>query len=156
MTRRPNATQRTLWMTMARLVAHLSRRADRAVRDAEGITLSEMTLMGQVRALGGAARMVDLAGRLQLTRAGITKIVDSLEARACLRREPDPADRRVVMARITEEGKAVLGRAEAAFEAELFAGLWDRLSARETRTASALLGRVQAELGLPGGALMPP
>ncbi len=63
-------------MGMARLVSHLAREAGQGVEAAEGINLSEMTLMGQVEALGGSARMA--ANRLQVSKPAITKIMDAL------------------------------------------------------------------------------
>ena len=76
---KPTSEQKSLWMGMARLVSHLAREAGQGVEAAEGINLSQMTLMGQVEALGGSARMVDLANRLQVSKPAITKIVDALE-----------------------------------------------------------------------------
>jgi DNA-binding MarR family transcriptional regulator len=143
-------------MTMARLVAHLSRRANRAVEEAEGITLSQMTALGQLRALGGSARMVDLSDRLQLTKAAITKVVDGLEAGGWIERRRDPGDRRVIAAHLTGGGREVLGRAEQVFEAVMREGLWTALTPDETAEAARILAKASSRLGVPGGAVLPP
>ena len=154
--KKPSLQERRLWMGMARLVSHLSRQASRDVQDAAGINLSEMTLMGQIRQLGGAARMVDLADHLQLTKPAITKIVGSLESSGCVQRGDDPSDGRVSLVSLTPLGASTLRRAGEAFERTMRAGLWSRLNAEETEQIAALLDRVQGELGLADGAVMPP
>ncbi|MFQ6672335.1 MAG: MarR family winged helix-turn-helix transcriptional regulator [Candidatus Tectimicrobiota bacterium] len=49
-----------------------------------------------------------ISENLLVSRANITGLIDSLEKRGYVRRRPDEADRRVVHAEITEEGRAVL------------------------------------------------
>ncbi len=153
---KPTSEQKRLWMGMARLVSHLAREAGQGVEAAEGINLSQMTLMGQVEALGGSARMVDLADRLQVSKPAITKIVDSLERLGYLKRGRSQSDRRVIHAELTPEGSRVRARAEAVFESTMQAGLWDHLTAEETSGMVILLERLQATLGLTQGSLMPP
>jgi DNA-binding MarR family transcriptional regulator len=62
--------------------------------------------------LGAAAerprRITELAGFLGLAQPRITAVVTSLEQRALVRREPDPADRRAVRILLTERGRALL------------------------------------------------
>jgi len=140
---------------MARLVGHLSRAAHQAVEEHEGITLSQMTLMGQIRGLGGSARMVDLARRIQLSKAAVTKLVDTLQRRGYLEREPDPNDRRVIRATLTPPGNAALERADTVFERVMQDGLWRHLSTAETKDIVAVLERLQQELGLARNAVMP-
>lgn len=152
----PTREQQRLWMGMARVVSHLSRRAGQAVHEAQGINLSEMTLMGQVRALGGAARMVDLATRLQVTKAAVTKIVDSLEGAGYIARNPDESDRRVVLVVLTDEGERVLARSGRVFESIMQEGLWDHLSESETEDVNGVFDRLQGRLGLHDGPVMPP
>ncbi len=50
----------------------------------------------------------ELGERLQVTRATVTGVVDSLERRGFVRRTPNPADRRSLTVAITAEGAAVL------------------------------------------------
>ncbi len=141
---------------MARLVTHLSKRAGTAVESAAELNLSEMTLLGHLRSQGGSARMVDLATHLQVTKAAVTKLVDSLERMNLIRRDADADDRRVTQVVLTAEAVPVLSAAEQAFEEEMRVGLWENLSDAETKALSKILGRVERKLGLSDGPIMPP
>jgi DNA-binding MarR family transcriptional regulator len=57
---------------------------------------------------GGATSQADLGRRVGLDRSDVTAVVTDLEARGCLERTPDPADRRRNLVRITAEGEAFL------------------------------------------------
>ena len=49
--------------------------------------------------------MTDLARAVSLTKAGLTALVDRLEKRGLLERSNDPADRRVIRIRLTNDGE---------------------------------------------------
>jgi DNA-binding MarR family transcriptional regulator len=55
-------------------------------------------------------RMRELAEHVVLTRTGMTRLVDRIEAAGLLRREPVPGDRRGAYAVLTDEGVALLRR----------------------------------------------
>jgi DNA-binding MarR family transcriptional regulator len=78
-----------------------------------------------------------MAAAAGVTRQAITKVVDDLERRGVVRREPDPVDGRGVIVRYTErglEGLAVARRRMAAMEADFAARIGaDRWA--EVRTA---------------------
>jgi len=152
----PTKEQRHVWMGMARLVSHLSHVANDAIEAAAGISLSEMTLMGQVRALDGSARMVDLASRLGVSKAAITKLVDSLERSGYLKRGTDPNDRRVSRIALTITGAKIASRAGASFEASMQDGLWDHMTKKETAEMLQTLEKIQAKIGLRRGGVLPP
>lgn len=153
---RPTLAQRRVWMGMARVVARLSRSAHLAVRERHGIGLSELTMLGQVRAIGTPARLGELARGLDVSKAAVTKLVDSLETRGHLDRSPDPDDRRAVLASLTPSGRLVLTRAEATFETHLQEGLWSHLSSREVQVMADALDHVQDELGVGRSGVLPP
>ncbi|WP_310963095.1 MarR family winged helix-turn-helix transcriptional regulator [Nocardioides terrisoli] len=70
------------------------------------------------------ARPSEMAAAAGVTRQAITKVVDDLERRGVVRREPDPVDGRGVVVRYTErglEGLAVARRRMAAMEADFSA-----------------------------------
>ena len=56
----------------------------------------------------GAMPPSELGERLQVTRATVTGVVDSLERRGFVLRSPNPADRRSLLVAITPEGLAVV------------------------------------------------
>ncbi|MET9729579.1 MarR family transcriptional regulator [Streptomyces sp. NPDC006458] len=72
-----------------------------------------------------ALPMRKLAQRLKCEPSNVTGIVDRLEARGLVARQPDPADRRVKVAVVTEEGRRVARslRESLRFAREPLAGL---------------------------------
>jgi MarR family transcriptional regulator, organic hydroperoxide resistance regulator len=71
----------------------------------------------------------------------VTRLLDRLERQGWAVRARDETDRRVVIARLTAEGRRLLGRLEKAV-AELHEGQFDALGAREVAALRELLGRV--------------
>ncbi|MFD7625970.1 MarR family winged helix-turn-helix transcriptional regulator [Streptomyces sp. NPDC059851] len=59
-------------------------------------------------------RMADLAARLEVVPRAVTTLVDGLEAAGCVRRAPDPANRRVIRIELTDTGRATLRRLRSA------------------------------------------
>jgi DNA-binding MarR family transcriptional regulator len=86
---------------------------------------------GQSRALHvvvehGASRPSEIADALRIAPRSATEVVDALEARGLVTREPDPTDRRATRVVPTEEGRrlsAVLAEARRVESMRLFAGL---------------------------------
>ncbi len=67
----------------------------------------------------------ELASRLHVTPATISKMIDRMERSGFVRRQGDPADQRVSRVYLTEQGQAVqaeLGRLFGKIEQETFAG----------------------------------
>jgi DNA-binding MarR family transcriptional regulator len=61
--------------------------------------------------------MVDLTKLLQLSKSGITRLVDRLEEAGFVARKSSPTDRRLTYASLTEQGREVLDRYEPVFAA---------------------------------------
>lgn len=59
----------------------------------------------------GRMPMTRLGSLLQVHPASVTSAVDRLERQGFVRREPGPADRRVKLAVLTDDGRAAAGRA---------------------------------------------
>lgn len=71
-------------------------------------------------------RLSDLAEALRIAPRSATEVADGLQERGLVERTPDPADRRAVILRPTDEGRRVRGEidaARAADSSELFARL---------------------------------
>ena len=79
--------------------------------------------------------MRKLAHKLRCEPSNVTGIVDRLESRGLVERRPDPADRRVKLAAVTEEGRTVARglRESLRFAREPLAGLSEeeRLALRD-------------------------
>ena len=59
---------------------------------------------------GRSLRVKQLADEVVLSPTAMSRFVDRVEAAGCVRREPDPADRRALQITITEEGVELLRR----------------------------------------------
>nr|WP_276612064.1 MarR family transcriptional regulator [Kineococcus vitellinus] len=68
---------------------------------------------------GRPCRVQDLAGDLEVTVGGISKLVDRLEAARLCERRSNPEDRRSSLLRPTAAGRELLAAAERTAEAEL-------------------------------------
>ncbi|MEU4354063.1 MarR family winged helix-turn-helix transcriptional regulator [Streptomyces virginiae] len=77
-----------------------------------GITPAQSRLLRLVSHYEGEQppRMADLAARLEVVPRAVTTLVDGLEAAECVRRVPDPANRRVIRIELTDSGRATLRR----------------------------------------------
>jgi DNA-binding MarR family transcriptional regulator len=72
----------------------------------------------------GAMRLSDLSDHLRIAPRSATEVVDVLEERGLVERQPDPGDRRATMVALTEDGKQVgeAIRSARTSEAERFFG----------------------------------
>ena len=75
-----------------------------------GISLPEQDLLKQLAQAGGEIKMTELAHRIFLSKAGMTKMIDRLEAQGLVRRVPSQTDRRVISAVLTRKGVKVVRR----------------------------------------------
>ncbi|MEU4169815.1 MarR family transcriptional regulator [Streptomyces sp. NPDC026665] len=103
----------------------------------ENLTASQGKTLNVLRR--GPAAMRALATTLTCDASNMTGIVDRLEKRGLVRREPSPTDRRVKNVVLTTEGRRVIEVIRAKMDTTR-AGL-DRLSEEERDTLYALLQR---------------
>jgi DNA-binding MarR family transcriptional regulator len=86
--------------------------------------------------------MAELADGLTLSRGGLTKLVDRLEAAGLLRREPADDDGRGYYAAITDAGTAMLRRMWTVYSRVLREAFAD-VDADEAQTVAAALERAK-------------
>lgn len=87
-----------------------------------GITFSRyeaLVLLTHSRA--GSLPLSKIGERLQVHATSVTNVIDRLEAAGLVRREPNPADGRGVLAVITDDGRRVAAKATAELNAAHFA-----------------------------------
>jgi DNA-binding MarR family transcriptional regulator len=87
-------------------------------------------------------RMADLAQRVLLTRSGLTRLVDQLEAKGYLRRVLDPEDRRGFYAILTDAGVAAMRSAWPIYAA----GIQELFGAHLSPEEAAILVRLFARM----------
>ena len=118
------------------------------VVEPQGITLQQFNVL---RILRGAERAgeaqglptLELAERMVERAPGITRLLDRLEAKALVRRERCPRDRRQVLCHIAPAGLRLLDRLEGPMK-EADAASLGMLDAREQGVLLALLETIQA------------
>ncbi|MFJ2060414.1 MarR family winged helix-turn-helix transcriptional regulator [Streptomyces sp. NPDC087908] len=111
---------------------------ERFADPALGLTSTQAKVLAQ---LDGPLPMRAPATLLVCDASNVTGIVDRLEARALVRREPDPSDRRVKNVVATDEGRDVIRRVRGEMQAT--SGALDTLDATESATRYELLARLR-------------
>ena len=86
----------------------------------------------------------ELADGCQCSRATITGIADTLEKKGLITREPNPADRRSILAKLTKKGRAL--KNSAPNPEQVFGGCCSCLEPNETRQLSKLLKKLNDTL----------
>ena len=87
-------------------------RLDAELRAEHGRSLTDYdVLLRLANAPDRRLRMSELAARVLLSPSGLTRVVDRLARDDLVRRERDPRDARVQLARLTSQGRHVLRRA---------------------------------------------
>lgn len=150
---RPELDTASLGVVIRVLALHRAfvRQAARALEPL-GLELHEYDVLAALRRQGKPYRLAAtaLARETGLSSGAMTNRIDGLEARALVRRKPDPADRRGVNVTLTKAGQravdeAILARLRAADES--LAGL----PASDRRRLAALLRKVVLTAGNGGG-----
>ena len=91
----------------------------------------------------GRLRLNELASALLLSRSGLTRLVDRLEAAGYLRREPCPTDRRGAFAVLTADGRAAQLRAWPTYARGIARHFARFLGAGDTAALTAALARIR-------------
>ena len=118
-------------------------RVEKALAEADLPPLAWYDVLWAIRsAPGRRVRMAELAAGLTVSRGGLTKLADRLEAAGLLRREPAEDDRRGLYAVLTDAGNETLRRMWPVYSRVLRETLVPAVSAEEARVIAAGLGRV--------------
>jgi MarR family 2-MHQ and catechol resistance regulon transcriptional repressor len=95
-----------LWIALARAYTTFSREV--AGRVAEyGLTTPQFGILEALHHLGPLP-LGELAGKLLVTGGNVTYVMDRLEEQGLVERERSDGDRRIVNARLTEKGRALI------------------------------------------------
>ncbi len=130
------------WRAVVTSHAAVTERIQRALAAADLPPLSWFEVLWAVkRSPTGRPRMSELAEWLTLSRGGITKLVDRLEAAGYLERVTCAEDRRSFQAELTPAGDSMLEEMRGVYETELERHL-RTLTPEEAELISAMLGKV--------------
>lgn len=91
-----------------------------------------------------ARRMQDLAGAVLLSKSGLSRLVDRMEAAGYVERRPCAEDGRGVLAALTDEGFAALRAAAPVHLRGVREHFVDRLPATDMTALARAFGRLQA------------
>jgi DNA-binding MarR family transcriptional regulator len=131
------------WTGFLRVHAALVRVLDNELRAAHRLRLTEYeVLLRLADQPGRRMRMSAIAGSMVLSQGGTTRLVERLERRGLVRREPCPEDRRGAYAVLTEDGEAVLRAARRTHLAGVRDHFLRHLSAEEMDTIAAAWARL--------------
>ena len=123
---------------LLRTASELDQQVTQALRPAE-VTPAQYNVLRILRNAGTAGLACsDVAARLVRHDPDVTRLLDRLEARGFVQRARDADDRRVVIARITPDGRGVLDKLGASIAA-LHARQFEHLSRDEFRALVSLL-----------------
>jgi DNA-binding MarR family transcriptional regulator len=134
------------WRTFLNAHAAAVERAEQALAAAGLPPLSWYDALWPLyRATGRKLRMGELATQVvTISRSGLTRLVDRLEAAGLVRREASPDDRRGTVVAITREGSALLRRMWPVYAREIRRSFVDVLEVDEAATMREQLERVHA------------
>ncbi len=108
----------------------------------EGLTITQFGVLEALHHIGPLCQS-ELAEKLLKSGGNLTLVVDNLEKAGHVLRERDPADRRFVVVKLTENGQAFI----AALFPKVVARLTDQMNALSS-TELADLGRLCKKIGL--------
>jgi DNA-binding MarR family transcriptional regulator len=131
------------WARLLRAHAATTRALSAELVAEHGLTINDYeALLLLSKADDGRMRRVDLAEGLLLTASGITRLLDGLESAGLVERAACAADRRVVYAVLTEDGRERLGAASASHVKAIRELFEQRLDREELAQLAELLGRL--------------
>lgn len=139
---RSDAGQRA-WRGLLRAHACLAKRLDAALDQAHGLPLSSYEVLDRLEdASSGRMRMCDLAEQAQLSRSGLTRLVDRLEREQLLERCSCEQDARGSFACLTAVGRERLEEARVTHMAVVREQFFDRFSEVELSVLADMCQRI--------------
>jgi MarR family 2-MHQ and catechol resistance regulon transcriptional repressor len=128
-----------LWVVLARAYSAVARQVDADIAR-HGLTTTEFGILEVLRHKGPLL-LGEIQRKVLVTSGGITYLVDRLEAKGLVRREPSPDDRRARFAVLTPHGTELIDRIFPD-HARRVARAMEGLDAEEQAEASALLRKL--------------
>lgn len=133
------------WRAFLEAHARVSEVLARELREAEDLPLSWYDVMVQLsEAEDHELRMQELADAVLLSKSGLTRLVDRMEAAGLVRRRRCPDDRRGTLAQLTEQGYGRLAETAPTHLQGIREHFVDLLSDEEARVLETVLARVAA------------
>jgi DNA-binding MarR family transcriptional regulator len=134
------------WAGLQRAHRELTRRLEAALEERFGLSLSALELLGRLAASEDRRRRLSwLAADIELSVSRVSRVVDALERRGLVQRQPCPEDSRATNAWLTDAGLALVRDAQAEHVAAVQRSFFDRLDAGELRVLADVFNRLTQE-----------
>ncbi|MGK5555482.1 MarR family winged helix-turn-helix transcriptional regulator [Actinomadura kijaniata] len=141
-----SAAELTVWRTMLRAQAQISRRLQADLLADHDLALGSYdVLMHLGESPDGRLRMNDLADRVLLSRSGLTRLVDRLQREGLVERQSCTSDARGLYAVLTPAGRARLAAATPTYQRGVREYVLSRLDADDLRQFGAILEKLADE-----------
>lgn len=144
MGKRPSDAAVEAWVRLVRTEQALLQKVERDL-EAAGLPPLEWydVLLELERAEGGRLRHRELHPRLLVAKYNLSRLIDRLEDKGLVRREPVEGDARGAYIAITDEGRALRGRMWPAYAAAIDRHFADRLDASDIALLNGILLRLR-------------
>lgn len=130
------------WIGLLETHKRLVRELDAELTAQHGISLSALELLARLAAADERQlHLSALATAASLSLSRVSRIVDALVRRELVERRSCPNDARAVHAQLTDDGLALVLRAQATHFASVQAAFFDRLDGDEIATLARVFGR---------------
>jgi DNA-binding MarR family transcriptional regulator len=135
--------QVTAWMNLQQVNRVLEGVLEDRVKEVADLTLPEYEALFRLQiASGHPLHMSEIASQLINSPSGMTRIADRLEKDGLIQRETPRDNRRVVLIKLTDRGRKVLGEADEAFREALRQSFSSHLSESELAELRRLMRKV--------------
>lgn len=131
------------WVAFLGAHAHLVPQVDGELKSACGISLTWFDVLQQLSLTPEQRlRMQELAEALLLSKSGLTRLIDRIEAEGLVARTAVPGDRRSLYVALTPAGESLVERARPVVRASVEAHFGKKLSEEELTVLRNALTRV--------------
>lgn len=138
-----SAEELRAWRGLLRVHACLAKRLDSELERAHGLPMSSYEVLQHLNeAEDGRMRMCDLAEQAQLSRSGLTRLVDRLERDGLLERCSCEHDARGAYACLTDEGRTRLDAARVTHRTVIREHFLSRFTSTELGALASLWDRI--------------
>jgi len=136
-------THKDAWIGLLETHKQLTRALEAELEAEHGLSLSGAEVLARLAASpeDRSMRMTALAEAAGLSLSRTSRIVDLLEARSLVERQPCPGDARAVGAHLTDAGLTLVRHAQATHFASVQERFFDQLSPAEIETLAGVFGR---------------
>ena len=111
---RPDSCRLAAWMALLDAHSRLTTRLEADLERSHGLSLAQYEVLYRLQgAPGQRLRLHELTSHARMTKSGVSRLVDRMQACGLLRTERCPSDRRGAFAVLTPEGEAVFRLAAA-------------------------------------------